>query len=412
MSEDVTHKGRRKFLVGAGGLAAAAGAFWLTRQGDGVAHANEDDPDAIRAAALRRYRTLGRTGLKVSSIGVGTGGTTPPGVISQCIDLGLNYIDTAHVYGNGSSETAVGKVLKKRRKEVVLTTKWPKHANNTAQFTKTLDTSLKRLQTDHVDFVLVHAVDGMDRLHDDVYEAFAKARKAGKVSHLGLSGHGPNLEKILNHVIKVADTDRRFEMVLIKYSFMDYKRLGAIVDQMHAKGIGVTVMKTRAGARHVDLAEFQKGDGFLGATLRWASSNPKVGSAVISTGTFNDASLFAKIAGQELAAADVKLLEGYARRFDEVQCRWCGDCGSACPEQVPVWDVDRAAMYYSRYGEERKGMELYARLGQPAAACADCSAPCESACGYGLDIREQMAQAHATLRWDPPAPDDDHDALV
>ncbi len=394
---------RRNFLIGAGAAAAsAAGAFLVSKDGLLETRAEAEpikDPDAVKAAALKRYRTLGRTGLKVSSIGIGAASLTSPAVLDRALDLGLNYIDTAACYADGVSETVVGKVMKKRRKEVVLTTKWHPHAKESkANILKSLDDSLKRLQTDHVDCVLVHSVKDVERIQNPaVFEAFEAAKKAGKVRFLGMSSHAPTLPEVVREAIKLG----KYDVMLLKYSYMSYPALKDVIAELDKAKIGLTVMKTRDGARYVDLAEFNRKDGFLGATLRWASSNPSVHSAVITLKTFEEAELYAQIAGQQLAANDVELLDEYATRFDKVQCRWCGDCGSACPSGVPVWDVDRAAMYHDRYREERAGMGLYAALGNPASACAGCAAPCESACSYEIPIREQMTHAHATLAWNP-----------
>jgi uncharacterized protein len=394
---------RRNFLIGAGAVAAsAAGAFLVSKDGMFETRAEAEpikDPDAVKAAAIARYRTLGRTGLKVSSIGIGAASLTSPAVLDRAIDLGLNYIDTAACYSDGVSENVVGKVMKKRRKEVVLTTKWHPDANESkANILKSLDDSLKRLQTDHVDCVLVHSVKDPARIQNPaVFEAFEAVKRAGKVSFLGMSSHAPTLPEVVREAIKIG----KYDVMLLKYSYMSYPALKEVIGEVQKAKIGLTVMKTRDGARYVDLAEFNKKDGFLGATLRWASSNPQVHSAVITMKTFEDAELYARIAGQALAQNDVELLDEYATRFDKVQCRWCGDCGSSCPSSVPVWDVDRAAMYHDRYREERRGLGLYAALGNPAGACAGCSAPCESACTFQIPIRDQMMDAHATLTWNP-----------
>lgn len=394
---------RRNFLVGAGAVAAsAAGAFLVSTDGlleTRVAAEPIKDPEAVKAAAKGRYRTLGKTGLKVSTIGIGAASLTSPAVLDRALDLGLNYIDTAACYAGGESETVVGKVMKKRRNEVVLTTKWHPHAKETkANILASLDASLKRLQTDHVDCVLVHSVRDPARIQNPaVFEAFETAKKAGKVRFLGMSSHAPTLPEVVRAAIK----DGRYDVMLLKYSYMAYPKLKEVIAEIGAAKIGLTVMKTRDGARGVDLAKYNQKDGFLGATLRWASSNPAVHSAVITLKTFEEAELYARIAGQELAARDLKLLHEYATDFDKVQCRWCGDCGSACPSGVPVWDVDRAAMYHDRYKEQRRGMALYAALGNPASACAGCAAQCESACSYQIPIKEQMAHAHATLSWNP-----------
>jgi predicted aldo/keto reductase-like oxidoreductase len=392
---------RRRFLVGAGAATLGA-ATWAVAQPHAQAAPKGAGP---RQAALKQYRTLGRTGEKVSKIGIGTASLRSPAVLERAIDLGLNYIDTAHCYMSGRSEREIGKVLKRRRDDVVLTTKWHPEAGATrAQILASLDDSLKSLNTDHVDCVLVHSVADKARIENpEVYEAFQIARKAGKVSHLGMSSHSPAMIQVVRRAMELG----WYDLVLLKYSYMSYPGVGALIDDLHAKNIGVTVMKTRDGARHVGLEPYQRGDGFVASALRWASSNPKIASTVISLETFEEADLYAKVAGQKLASAqDLEVLKQYASHFDQVQCRWCGDCGQACPSGVPVWEVDRAAMYYERYQQEHRGMRLYASLGQPAAGCASCDAPCQSACDYHIPIRDQMTHAHATLSWE--AGSDEH----
>jgi predicted aldo/keto reductase-like oxidoreductase len=386
-------KTRRQFFKEAG-LVAAAGTLLAC---DDEVKADPIDPASARKAALTQYRPLGKIGKKVSKIGLGTGSLTEPAVLEQAIDLGLNYIDTAACYGDGQSETVVGKVLKRRRDEVFVTTKWhPAATDKRDMMLKSLDDSLKRLQTDHVDAVLVHSVGEVERIRNpEVFEAFRIAKQAGKVSHLGASSHSATLIEVMRDAIAL----KQYELVLMKYSFMAYPKLEALIDELHAAGIAVTVMKTRDGARDGGIKEFQKGDGFMATALRWASSNKKVASTVMSIKTFDDVNTIAKVAGQELASRDLEVLRQYAQTFDSVQCRWCDECGPACPSAVPVWDVDRAAMYYDRYGDQRRGMELYHELGRPAAGCASCSAPCESACSFGIPIKSQMVEAHRLLDW-------------
>jgi predicted aldo/keto reductase-like oxidoreductase len=395
---------RRRFLAGAGLAAASAGA-WALSQGTGDAAPPAGDAATLRAAARAQYRKLGKINKMVSPIGIGTASIKSPAVLDRAIDLGLNYIDTAHCYMSGRSETEVGKVLKKRRDEVVLTTKW--HPGATAkrqEMLDSLDDSLKSLQTDHIDTILVHSVEDAARIQNpEVMEAFQIAKKAGKVSHLGMSSHSPNMIEVTREAMRLG----WYEIVLLKYSYMSYPGVGALIKDLHAAGIAVTVMKTRDGARHVGLADFEKGDGFVGAALRWAASNPHIASAVISLETFEEAELYARVAGQPLASrTDLDLLHKYAQTFGKEHCRGCGDCGPACPNGVKVWEVDRAMMYFDRYQHERRGMDLYAALGEPAAACAGCAAPCESACAYQIPIRDQLTRAHRALSWgaDPHHP--------
>ncbi len=383
---------RRGFLTGA---AAALGTLaWGSE-----ARAEPPTTDQLRAQVLAEYRTLGKTGKRVSKIGVGTSAAVSPAVLSRAIDLGLNYIDTAQSYEGGRSETEAGKILKKRRSEVVLTTKWLPGAATAKEMKRLLDESLKRLQCDHVDFILVHGVSAASQVENpEVFEAFEAAKQAGKALHLGMSSHSPSLIDVTRAAVKTG----RYEFVLLKYSFMAYPKLDPLLEEVHQAGLGIAVMKTRDGARHADVEAFNKGDGFVGSALRWASSNPRVGSAVLSVQTFDDLELMARVAGQRLASRDLEVLERYASTFDAVQCRWCGECGPACPSGVPVWEVDRALMYHDRYRQQREGMALYAALGSPASGCAGCAAPCEAACRFQIPIREQLAAAHERLVWGAP----------
>src|SRR5574341_2286691 len=120
------------------------------------------------------YRTLGHTGLRVSEIGLGTmvhAGHFGPmndaeslGAIAAALDLGVNFIDTSNAYGDGYSETLLGKALKGKRDRVVLATKGgniitgAKRATNFAPdyIAQVMDESLQRLQTEHVDLYQLH----------------------------------------------------------------------------------------------------------------------------------------------------------------------------------------------------------------------------------------------------------------
>ena len=102
-----------------------------------------------------RFRDLGATGWKVSEIGFGAMNTRDEVLIQAAIDRGVNYIDTAHVYMNGQNEQIIGNVMKTMRDKVFLTTKLL-GISSVSQFPAMMETSLKRLQTDHVDCVLLH----------------------------------------------------------------------------------------------------------------------------------------------------------------------------------------------------------------------------------------------------------------
>jgi len=100
---------------------------------------------ATGAEKGRRYRTLGRTGLKVSELGLGTIKIDSPAVVQHAMDLGVNYFDTAACYQGGKSEEKLGRALKGRREQAVVATKWHTDGSTSAkELLASLDASLRR----------------------------------------------------------------------------------------------------------------------------------------------------------------------------------------------------------------------------------------------------------------------------
>jgi len=153
-----------------------------------------------------QYKTLGRTGLRVSVIGLGTmvhAGHFGPmkdseslSAIDAALELGVNFIDTSDAYGAGYSETLLGNTLKRRRDKVILATKGGnvmvgpdrgKRNFAAAYIARVLEESLKRLQTDCIDLYQLHnpTVDVIE--HGEVWEVLERAKKEGKIRYYGVS---------------------------------------------------------------------------------------------------------------------------------------------------------------------------------------------------------------------------------
>jgi aryl-alcohol dehydrogenase-like predicted oxidoreductase len=151
MSKEIS---RRQFLENVG-LGAAAGSSLLLLK---------DVAGAMPASGQIPTRTLGRTGAKVSILAFGCGSRflmykeedAATEILNRAIDMGISYLDTAYAYGDGASETRVGKVMASRRKDVWLATKIPDRTRD--EFMRRLEASLKRLNTDHVDLVHIHSL--------------------------------------------------------------------------------------------------------------------------------------------------------------------------------------------------------------------------------------------------------------
>ncbi|OGI19510.1 MAG: hypothetical protein A3B68_04285 [Candidatus Melainabacteria bacterium RIFCSPHIGHO2_02_FULL_34_12] len=159
-----------------------------------------------------QYRTLGKTGLKVSAIGFGAwaigGNMWGPQddndsikALNKAIDLGVNFIDTAAAYGNGHSEKIIGKVLKDRKEKVYIATKipplmWPPPSNTHAkdafpkdQIIKSVEESLRNLQVECIDLIQLHSWRENWTNDTDWYETLCDLKKSGKIKHIGISVH-------------------------------------------------------------------------------------------------------------------------------------------------------------------------------------------------------------------------------
>jgi predicted aldo/keto reductase-like oxidoreductase len=354
-----------------------------------------------------RYRTLGRTGLRVSEIGFGAYPIDDPDIVLYALDRGINYIDTSHCYRGGRSEETIGRALRGRRDRFVLTTKWcPHHIGRPAKkryFLEMLDTSLRRLGTDHVDIILNHEVgeisdgQGLERLKNpELFEAWEAARSAGKARFMGVSGHDPDLMDILQHAIE----SRAFDVLLCRYSFLDFPNQGRLIDSAHSENVGFVAMKTLAGAKGADLDRFRdRTTSFKQAALKWVLSNEKVSNLVITINNRRQVDEYVGASGFSMTKTDRAILREYAETFSAEVCRFDGACLPACPEQVRIADILRFSMYHHEYGQERRAVESYARLvsSERAAHCLHCSGFCEQACHYDLPIRTLLLKAHRAL---------------
>lgn len=395
------------FLTGAVTAAASSACRHdSAREHDEGTAVGSDAAVAAPAAAMPK-RTLGRTGLEVSEIGFGGFPIDDPEVIHYALDHGIDYIDTSNCYRGGASETTIGRALKGRRDRVTLTTKWcPHHLGEKpvkAAFLKQLDRSLTRLQTDHVDVLLNHEVGknsdgvGVDRLKNpEMLEAFAAAKQAGKARFLGMSGHDADLMPILDYALEAGP----FDVILCRYSFLDYPEQQALVAKAHAAGVGVIAMKTLAGAKGADLDRFRdRHVTFKQAALKWVLSNREVSNLIISINSTRQVDEYVAAAGKPLTAEDRGLLDEYAAAFSTQVCRYSGACLPACPEGVRIADILRFSMYFHEYGQEQRGLEAYGRLveAERAAHCLHCAGYCEQACAYDLPIKSLMIRADAAL---------------
>jgi len=216
--------------------------------------------EARAAAGEMTYRTLGRSGEKVSMLGLGGYHIgVPPGeqestrIIRAAIDSGINFLDNCWDYHDGDSEVRMGKALRDGyRKKVFLMTKTDGQVKDA--WNKQLEDSLRRLQTDMIDLVQFHEVIRMsdpDRIFgpNGAFEAAQAAKKAGKIRYIGFTGHkDPDIHlKMVNTGLAHGFT---FDTVQMPLNIMDahYHSFAKKVVPVAVKhGIGVLGMKPLGG---------------------------------------------------------------------------------------------------------------------------------------------------------------------
>jgi predicted aldo/keto reductase-like oxidoreductase len=266
-----------------------------------------------------------------------------------------------------------------------------------AKYKEVVEGSLRRLGTDWVDLVHIHACDTVERLLDpNVHEAFDRLKEEGKARFLGFSSHTPNLEAVADASVDSG----RFDVMMPAYHHGAWKDLGAIIARARREqDMGVVAMKTLKGARHHGLAGFrEQADAYSQAAFKWVLSNPDVSCLVISFREYQHVDEYLYASGGGLRPEDVAVLREYDRQILGSYCApHCGECLDRCPESLPIHDVLRFRMYGEDYGWEKEGIGRYARLERNASACASCSAPCLGSCPVGIPIRERMMGAHDIL---------------
>ena len=373
----------------------------MTAGGAAITSAAAEAPAATESVGEMKYRPLGKTGLNASEISFGTYGFNNPALLTAALDAGINLICTCGDYQDGQAERsigeAIGKLGERRDDLIIMTGTKVGHGATKESILAAIDSSLMRLQTDHVEIFRTHNVGEPEDLQvAELFEAFEAARKAGKAMHLGLSGHKGGLQGCLNAAID----DDRFEVFLCKYDFASYEDQEAIIKRAAEAGVGTIAFKTNAGARQKEIKDLEAGGLSLDqAAAKWALSNPNVASVCAGITNFDQIREFCGAVGRKPTEAEHAMLRRYADAVRDRYCRFCAVCEDSCPQHVSVADINRYAMYFKYYGREKDSMKLYSGLSrhESAARCSRCEGHCEGNCPFGRRIKEGLVEAHEML---------------
>jgi uncharacterized protein len=373
---------RRQFLQA--GLALPAAGLVSSNN---FAPAPQEPPKVV-------YRTLGKTGLKVSGVGYGIGFVPIPDVVARALDMGVNYFDTARDYGD-SEKIFSGVIKGRQRDKIVIATKSPNRKKDA--IISDLDTSLKELGVDYVDIWHLHARDTPATVPDEAIEALEICKKSGKARFIGFSCHDPN--NMVDFILKTG----KFDVIQTTYSYP----IGGIyrdkaIKRLHEAGIGVIAMKVLVALTGLNLKTFDnkpqtKDEGPL-AGIKWVLQNPAIGTTVPHMKTIPELEMNFRAMSEPYTAKDEKMLYVRNEQIRPDYCRMCYECKGQCPKGVPVTDVLRFLAYNDFCGNYHQAVVNFRGLANEVrdVRCSDCSS-CAIQCPNGVHVQDRLIRAQKLL---------------
>lgn len=375
-----TSSSRREFLTT--GMALPAAALTPPLFSGKVPGEDRIVAPGLGGAGSLEYRTLGKTGLKVTSVGFGCMITSDPSVIAKAVDLGINYFDTARSYQHGNNERMVGAALADRRKSVFVSSK--SEAEDLKTALSQLDTSLAELRTDYLDVWYLHSKDEPESLNAGLLEAVQTAKRQGKARFVGLSTHSP--EKMVPAAIKTGVLD----VALITYNHTMGSRLDEVIEAAGQAGLGIVAMKVMAHGKK----DLKPGAG--PAALKWVLKNRGINTTIPSMVDMDQLEQNFRTMSSAFGAADEAVLKACLEELAPVYCRMCGGCQGKCPQDLPVAEMLRYLTYAEGYGQFTLGREKF--LGLPedvrSVRCTGCDT-CAVRCPNGVRVPQRLSRAQA-----------------
>ena len=391
---------RRKFITECSLKLAGAGLL-LKQTAAKTAFGEEKKPKPKKKQEPdMEYRTLGKTGLKVSAVSFGTMRVREPAVLFKALDLGINFFDTAQDYPN---EDIIGKVAKEygREKVLIATKIYPFETINKASEkyivheSKVLDLmmedSLKRLQSDYIDVLYVHSV--VDRnclLNEELLAFLEKVKKEGTVRFVGASLHNLSvLPDVADHFIK----SKIFDVLLTVFNSASPPEHSEILKKARKAHVGIVAMKTQTGGYEDG---FDRSVSPHQASLKWVLNHDFVDCAIPGMVNREQVVENAGVVGKKVGWSDRKTLHSYHNAIKHQYCLMCGKCSSTCGTAINIPTINRALMYCEGYQDFALGQKTYRGLStrENGLSCMSCSfSTCH--CVNSIKIAERMKLAHA-----------------
>ena len=370
-----------------------------------------------------QYRSFGNTGKRISILGFGAMRLpmTPDGehideeeaipIIQRAYDLGITYFDTAPYYCKSESEIVLGKAIKPWRDEIILSTKCPIKNADGAQYRENLETSLRKLDVEYIDFYHMWGINWKSYEENIIapggpLDEARKAKEEGLIRHISFSFH--DTPEALERLIDTGN----FESMTVQYNLLDRANEQGI-HLAREKGLGVVIMGPVGGGRLAgfspEIAKMVPG-GIKSnpeIALRFVFSHPDASCAISGMGSIQMVEENVATASREEPLSDQERAQIMAaldetKRLTDLYCTACEYC-MPCPNDVNIshifelcnmgqvyrlWDIVRER-YWSFPNQQWIG-------GKQADACIECG-ECEEKCPQNIQIIDQLKGAHKAL---------------
>ena len=327
-----------------------------------------------------QYTTLGKTGLKISVVGLGgipvqrTDKAGARAIVEECMKQGINYLDTARGYT--VSEEFFGEALKDCRDKWVIATK--SMARDYESMKADIEKSLHNLQTDYIDLYQIHNIKTDAEFdtcfgENGAYKALLEAKEQGKIGHIGATAHGLEAFERL-----ITEFEYKIETMMFPYNIVENQ--GAeLMKECKKKNIGFIAMKPIAGGNIDDTV----------LALRYILSNPDCSVVIPGMGAVKEVEQNAcEEVFLPLSEEDKEACKKIAKELGSEFCRRCGYC-APCPQGINIPSNFLFVNYLRKYGLKDWALDRYWAMPATAKDCVKCGT-CETRCPYNLPIRSML----------------------
>ncbi|HLF35270.1 MAG TPA: aldo/keto reductase [Cyclobacteriaceae bacterium] len=339
-------------------------------------------------------RVLGRTGIRLPLISMGTGDTQNSRLVRAAYDAGVKLFSTSSYYGEGNNEKMLGELFKNfpRDSFYVSTASTPLGINHKEgiftdpkagpRYVKDIEDGLMRLKLDHVDIIyLAFAAKRESVFFEPLMRAMDDLRKSGKTRFIGIATHS-----FCDEAIRAAADAGIYDVVMTAYNFKNEKdnKLKEAIDYAVKAGLGIVAMKTTAGAywdreRKVPVNTH--------AALKWVLQNENITSVVSGMTGYEELEKNLllnndyKLTREELT--DLKL--AFQNPSPGLYCTQCHQCVRQCRKGLDIPNLMRGYMYaygYRNFPTAKKALSI---SGIDSLSCSECRS-CTVQCSRGFDV--------------------------